>query len=86
VEQPIREEIELGFLLDADELGEVLVEDRADSILVDATPVEAAGGRNDLFGAGIDAVLVGEDVDRDSLSIPALVTATGKGVTLRYMR
>lgn len=67
MKQAIREEIQAGRLLDLDPSGPVLVERRADGRFPGPAAVEPSGGRDDLLGARINAMLISKDVDPVSL-------------------
>ena len=66
-DQPVGKEIDARPLLDADELGLVLVKGGVDGARIDPTTVLAAGRRHHLLGAGIETVLVGKNLDRTSV-------------------
>ncbi len=66
-EKAVGEVVETGVFLDADERGQVIGERALDRIGADPTAVDASRRRNHLLRAGIDAVLIGENVDSESL-------------------
>jgi hypothetical protein len=61
-------------LLDAKERRQVIGKRAADRVRADATPVDPSSCRDDLLRAWIDAVLIGKDVDPESLDEPPIST------------
>jgi hypothetical protein len=67
LEKPVGEIVEAGVFLDADERRQVIGEGAVDRIGTDPTAVDPSGRRDHLLRSGIDAALIGEDVDSESL-------------------
>jgi hypothetical protein len=61
---------ETGVFLHANERRQVIGEGVLDGIGADPTPIDPSRRGDYLLGAGIDAVLIGEDVDSESLDEP----------------
>ena len=60
-------EIQPGLLLDLYPVAQVLAVGGVDGILADPATIQPAGGGDDVLRARVDTVLVGEDVDSQSL-------------------
>jgi hypothetical protein len=60
-------EVQVRVFLNANEGGEVIGERAGDGVSRDATAVDPSGGRDDLLRTGINTVLIGKDVDAESL-------------------
>lgn len=67
-QQPIRKEIETGITLDRDPAVEVLLVRGVNLRLVGAAPVLAASRGDYLLGPRVEAVLIGKNLDRLSVS------------------
>src|SRR6266851_1804275 len=78
-EEPVRKEIQTGVFLDANERRQVVGKCAIDRVRADSTPVDPPGRSNDLLGAGIDAVLIGKDVDPESLDDAVRGAASAQG-------
>jgi hypothetical protein len=67
LEEAVREDVHAGVFLQANEGGQVVGEGAVDRIGADAATVDATRRGNDLLRAGIDSVLIGKNVDLESL-------------------
>ena len=63
----VREEIQAGLTLDRDPSGQILIKGRTNGILPGTASVRSSGRGDHLLRTWIDAVLIGKDVDSESL-------------------
>ena len=71
-QQPVREEIEAGLPLDLEPAIDIRGESGIHGGGIGAPAVQPAGCFHDLLGPGIEAMLIGKNLDRQSLSITGL--------------
>ena len=66
-QQAVREEIQAGLTLDRDQSAQILIKGRTNGILAGTASVRSSGRGDHLLRTWIDAVLIGKDVDSESL-------------------